>query len=391
MKRAKTLSLLICALVAPSLGADSLGSNLALSWSPCRTVNLFNVRVSLTKRSIESPQARGFQVLDINVLNNRMLFAVARGNDNRQAEYAAVLGTSDGGKSWHTLLSHPDMWFYSVRFVTSTTGWVAGYDGLVMKTTDGGMSWTKQHTGVHSALIRIQMIDQKTGWVMGRDGELLHTSDGGRNWRSHKLKGHGWVESNNSRKEFAGWLNSLFFSDHVNGWIVGGEAKVYHSTDGGVSWQPVPSVAVNIPGWQNSRVTFHTVKFLSAKVGFIAGTVTPKVEREVPPKGVLLRTEDGGVTWGFLVVTPEDSLADIELLTDREMWSIPGFGDRLLHTGNGGKTWSAVKPDEGMAMHVKFADLRTGWLIVSYGMFMDEILYTVDGGNTWARGVLPTG
>lgn len=36
----------------------------------------------------------------------------------------------------------------SVYFIDSNTGWVAGYNGLILNTTDGGTSWTHQNSGI---------------------------------------------------------------------------------------------------------------------------------------------------------------------------------------------------------------------------------------------------
>lgn len=390
MKSGKILASILCAvLLASDCLRHGFGSNLALCQNVSGAPSLPKVRGSLKK----SQDYRGVELADISIVDKTRLFAVGAQKREGEPEQAVLLGTSDGGKTWRRMLVNRGMWFYAVHFINPKIGWIVGYDGLILKSTDAGMTWIKQRTPVESSFIRIQIIDQQSGWVMGKDGELLHTSDGGNSWTSHKLEGHGWVWSKRSGHEFRGWLTSFYFSDNLNGWLVGQEGKVYQSTDGGVSWESRgTSLIRNIPEWGKSVVTFQAVKFLSTKVGFIAATVRPKEERDLPPKGILLKTEDGGVTWACTVVTREDSLVRVEILNDKEIWAIPGFGNRLLRTENAGKTWISVNlPDEvGRAINVRFVVSQTGWLISNDGMFADEILYTVDGGRTWTEAKLGT-
>ena len=394
MKSRETLPFILCAVM---LAGESVQLGFGSHLTPPRNVSggtrLPTLPAPASYKTTGSWDSWEVRLTDIGILDKTRLFAVGRQSRKGEPEHAVLFGSSDGGRTWRRMLVDRNKWFYSVQFINAQIGWIVGYEGLILKSTDGGMTWTKQRTPTESSLMSVQMIDQRSGWVLGRDGELLHTSDGGDTWLSHKLEGHGWVWSNRSRDEFMGWLTSFYFSDRLNGWIVGDRGRAYQSTDGGVSWKSRGSSLVrNIPGWEKSDVDFKSVKFLSTKIGFIEATVAPSAERDVSPRVMLLKTEDGGATWARTVVIPGDSFGGVEILNEKEIWAIPGFGDRLLRTENGGKTWINLDlPDSGgTPIDVRFVDSQTGWLITGNGIFLDEILYTVDGGRTWTDAKLRT-
>ena len=67
----------------------------------------------------------------------------------------------------------------SLYFANSTTGWVTGQNGEVLKTTDGGANWIKQFIESTTSLGSIYFIDQYNGWAVGGAGSIFHTASGG--------------------------------------------------------------------------------------------------------------------------------------------------------------------------------------------------------------------
>jgi photosystem II stability/assembly factor-like uncharacterized protein len=83
-------------------------------------------------------------------------------------------------------------------------------------------------------------------------------------------------------------LADVSFADSKNGWAVGDRGVIWHTADGGKTWQR-----------QNSGVpcTLNSVCFLDEKIGYAAGGYAiPYSHRSV---GVLLSTRDGGETWSY--------------------------------------------------------------------------------------------
>src|SRR4051812_44687070 len=62
-------------------------------------------------------------------------------------------------------------------------------------------------------------------------------------------------------------------------------------------------------------------------------------------------------------------------------WAV-GSGGTILHTSNGGSSWSAQASGVNLTLNsVDFIDANTGWAVGDTG----GIIRTVNGGTTWSR------
>ncbi|MBM3241900.1 hypothetical protein FJZ31_36985 [Candidatus Poribacteria bacterium] len=71
----------------------------------------------------------------------------------------------------------------------------------------------------------VHFVDARNGWAVGEDGVIAHTTDGGVTWTPQN----------------SGTTNSLIGVDFVNaneGWIVGGNGTILHTINGGATWIP---------------------------------------------------------------------------------------------------------------------------------------------------------
>jgi photosystem II stability/assembly factor-like uncharacterized protein len=57
--------------------------------------------------------------------------------------------------------------FWSVRFVNSTTGYIAGRQRSILKTTNAGLNWNFQTWNSDSNLTGNYFINANTGYVVG--------------------------------------------------------------------------------------------------------------------------------------------------------------------------------------------------------------------------------
>lgn len=79
---------------------------------------------------------------------------------------------------------------YSVYFLDSNRGWVAGSNGVIFTTSDGGNNWQRQDSGTRSQLNSIYFLpDGSNGWIAGEHGLILSTNDGGATW-VHRTQGN---------------------------------------------------------------------------------------------------------------------------------------------------------------------------------------------------------
>ena len=153
------------------------------------------------------------------------------------------------------------------------------------------------------------------------------------------------------------------FDDHT-AIGVGSDGMVIRTEDGGVSWRYL-SV--------DTRFDLRSVDFTSPRQGLAVGD-----------GGVLFRTEDGGETW-----LPDDTGAGVDLfaldMIDEQHGWAAGAQGRLLYTEDGGHTWRPVTSGVSTDLHglAFFDDLR-GWVVGDDGV----ILHTEDGGRTWQRQII---
>src|SRR5262249_41256822 len=80
-------------------------------------------------------------------------------------------------------------------------------------------------------------------------------------------------------------LHAVQFVDRDEGWAVGDEGVIWHTIDGGQSWERQPT---------GVRASLRSVHFLNPYTGWAAGRTELPHGSSV---GVLLYTRDGGLKW----------------------------------------------------------------------------------------------
>lgn len=129
------------------------------------------------------------------------------------------LYTTDGGITWQTSGLTTTGGFVSIFFRNNQIGWATGADARVYKTIDGGLNWYVVNHEPPSDQASIQFQDDQNGWTVGNG--MFHTSDGGETWSG--VSSVAWI-----------WLNRVFFLNNQEGWIVGQNGAILHTTTGGL-------------------------------------------------------------------------------------------------------------------------------------------------------------
>ena len=112
---------------------------------------------------------------------------------------------------------------YSIDFIDTSTGWVCGEFGTILKTTDGGDSWVEVSSGVESDINGIFFRTSSIGYAAGANGVLLKSSDGGSTWEE---------SSSNATEDF---LDIGVLGNGVSNTVVavGISGNIYRSTNDG--------------------------------------------------------------------------------------------------------------------------------------------------------------
>jgi photosystem II stability/assembly factor-like uncharacterized protein len=289
-----------------------------------------------------------------------------------------ILMTTDGGKTWQAKQSGTELALYNVKFADEQNGWVCGQDGLILHTTDGGETWQKQESGVTSPIFALWFVNPTHGWAVSEQATYLRTTSGGESWETGRIEAS--LEGVSEEATLAmvdPTLYDIHFMDEKTGWMVGEFGKIYHSTDGGVTWQEQQGTlvgqagiddALNLPAW-------FGVRFANANEGITVGL-----------EGKLAKTEDGGKTWNFtgedISLFSTDPLYALSLHNGKG-W-IVGAAGRVLQLRDGvWKPASLGLPVVPWLRAVDFFDENSGWIVGGYGM----IIHTADGGKSWRPSV----
>ncbi|OPY75796.1 MAG: Ycf48-like protein precursor [Syntrophorhabdus sp. PtaU1.Bin058] len=97
--------------------------------------------------------------------------------------------------------------------------------------------------------------------------------------------------------------------------------------------------------------------------------------------GTILHTKDGGKTWTNQKSGTDYTLSSIYFADAQHGWAV-GDGGTILHTDNGGDTWQRQQsPVMYRLMSVHFVSANKGWAVGE----RTHILTTSDGGKTWTK------
>jgi photosystem II stability/assembly factor-like uncharacterized protein len=194
--------------------------------------------------------------------------------------------TTNGGASFTRLnlgMGVESSIWYSVQFLNSQVGYVAGSAGFLAKTTNGGATWVQQTSGHGlSAIYNIFLIDNQNAVTTGGSGRVFKTTNGGAQWFSIGIGGTTTVYS-------SWWHNP------DTGFVSGSSGTIRITTNGGTSWSP-QTIA--------TTATLYRIHFTDLQNGWVSGTL-----------GSLFRTTNGGATWERVtrIVSSAKTLYDFDL------------------------------------------------------------------------------
>jgi photosystem II stability/assembly factor-like uncharacterized protein len=268
---------------------------------------------------------------------------------------------------------------YDVEFVEDMHGWIVGQDGTILHSADGGKTWAPQNSGTKLNLFALDFVSPREGWIVGDRAVYLHTVDGGATWTLGKIISTAGLTPDEALLVQEPVLYDVQFLDEDSGWIVGEIGNIFHTSDGGRSWNAQQESLVGEVFFDVLDLpTFFGVNFSDANNGIVAGL-----------EGRVARTSDGGKNWQWekfeLGVPIVDPLFGTFQFPDTTAWSVGAAGEVVRQTSPG-----AVWKRASLGMEVRtwlrkihFLDRDNGWIVGGFG----TILHTTDGGETWLPAV----
>ena len=137
-----------------------------------------------------------------------------------------------------------------------------GQRGDIIVSSDAAATWKQSRVPVSSDLTAVFFVDDKNGWAVGHDGVVLHTSDAGDTWQvqltgrtandllpaamerklaadpasadgKRLLEEAKRYQAQGADKPFL----DVWFSDPLNGYVVGAYNLIFRTFDGGKTWE----------------------------------------------------------------------------------------------------------------------------------------------------------
>jgi len=256
--------------------------------------------------------------------------------------------TIDGGNNWSVYNSLSNARYTSIYFTSALTGYAIGGNTMsndtICKTIDGGISWQHQSSNTGAGLYCIQFINSLTGYACGYPGKIIKTINAGLNWTSLPTS-------------VSGDLLSLFFIDQNTGYIVSNIGDVIKTTNGGNSFS-----------YQNfgSSTYFRCVKFVNPNVGFISEASF----------GYIYKTTNAGLNWSSYSTGSSSQLNYINFIDENTGFTV---GNGIYKTTNGGINW--FRPfyfsSSGFLWNISILSSNIIYMFGDYG----SILKTTNGGS----------
>lgn len=138
-----------------------------------------------------------------------------------------------------------------------------GQRGHIVVSDDGGTTWKQANVPVSSDLTAVFFVDPNHGWAVGHDGVVLHSDNGGERWQL-QLDGRQandlllaamqsrakadpgsmvtkalLAEAQRFKRQGADKpFLDVWFVNAGSGYVVGAYNLIFHTADGGKTWQP---------------------------------------------------------------------------------------------------------------------------------------------------------
>ena len=157
-----------------------------------------------------------------------------------------------------------------------------GSRGHILISDDQGVRWTQVPVPVNNLLTSAYFVDEQRGWVVGHDATILVTEDGGSTW---------------AVRHFDASMEPLFdimFFDEQRGLAIGAYGLVMATSDGGGSWEVIESTL------SEEGVHLNAISRLNDGSYLIVGEV-----------GLLAHSTDEGANWTTLESPYESSLFSV--------------------------------------------------------------------------------
>lgn len=192
-------------------------------------------------------------------------------------------------------------------------------------------------TAAKANLVTVDFVSATEGFIGTSNGLILRTTDAGLTWAPRA-------------QPSTGTINKLVFTSPTDGWACT-STGLYHTTNGGQSWQPVAPTTLDD--------AIGDVQFVTPLIGYAVGAS-------------IYKTTDGGQHWTDQRVWPSYFDATTEV-----SFSSPDSGmavgkDRCRYvTTDGGRNWTSRQGSSTLDWHDVLTYTNGGFVLTGEGGFFE--------------------
>ena len=232
-------------------------------------------------------------------------------------ERGIILFSDDNGTSWRQAKVPVSVTLTAVRFMTPRTGWALGHSGIVLHTEDGGETWIKQIDGRQAAQLVYDAVQAEAKTGKGKAEEL-----------EKRLAAAKQILEEGADKPFF----DMYFENERSVFIVGAYNLMFHTEDGGKSWQSWQDHIENPKG-------LHLYGIRSSGTDlFVVGE-----------QGLFLRSKDQGKTFASVRTPYAGTYFGLIAGKSGEL-VLYGMRGQAFWSGNRGATWEKIETGVSLSL-----------------------------------------
>ena len=243
--------------------------------------------------------------------------------------------------------------------------------------SENGDTWQQSSVPSRTTLTSVFFLNEKLGWAVGHDASIFHSNDGGLTWQTQQLL----PEEENP-------LFGVYFKSETQGIAVGAYGKFYRTDDGGKTWKNefhqefllADDLAyINELKAEDEEAYQNEIAFILPHFNGIVGEGnTLYLYGEA---GLLAQSSDFGITW-----QPFDSFYQgsffSQASTKKGVQIVAGLRGHVFRLNNNNQQWQEISTDTSALLNdIIVNDDHTIFILGNNGM----VLMSTDNGDSFSQ------
>lgn len=260
-------------------------------------------------------------------------------------ERGIIVCSDDDGRTWSQARVPTSVSLTAVHFANPARGWAVGHGGVVLHTKDRGDTWMRQLDGNAAAELALRAAEARVRAAPDDAAPRASLRD------AQRLVGDG------ADKPFL----DVYFANGEQGFVVGAYGLIFHTDDGGSTWQPWMDRLDNPKGLHLNAIR------VAGNVVYLAGE-----------QGLFFRSTDGGRSFQR-VETPYKGSYAVAAITDEGDLVLAGLRGHAYWSRDQGRSFAPVDVPVPISFSAVAVLADHG---IAFGNVAGDLLRSVDGGRS---------